>query len=168
MTDNASLTRSLILATSQVATTAQSAKAAQGAPVAPQWNTLSDDEKEALFLDICDELAQGQLLGRLRVANNVTGSQWWRYHETTPERRAIFARARIAQAHALAEMALMTAQDAHGESNEEVQARRLEVDTIKWLTSKIAPRIYGDKLELSGESVRVGVIALPEEQPPEL
>jgi len=37
--------------------------------------------------------------------------------------------------------------------NAEMQRRRLEVDTMKWLATKLAPRLYGDKtrLELEGE-----------------
>jgi hypothetical protein len=32
-----------------------------------------------------------------------------------------------------------------------VQKQRLQVDTRKWLLSKLAPKRYGDKLELSGD-----------------
>jgi len=32
-----------------------------------------------------------------------------------------------------------------------VQKQRLRVDTRKWLLSKMAPKKYGDKLELSGD-----------------
>lgn len=32
-----------------------------------------------------------------------------------------------------------------------VQKHRLQVDTRKWLLSKLAPRKYGDKLEVSGD-----------------
>lgn len=32
-----------------------------------------------------------------------------------------------------------------------VQKQRLQVDTRKWLLSKLAPKKYGDKLELSGD-----------------
>jgi|TARA_R110000782_G_scaffold101239_1_gene187916 hypothetical protein len=32
-----------------------------------------------------------------------------------------------------------------------VQKQRLRVDTRKWLLSKLAPKKYGDKLELSGD-----------------
>ena len=33
-----------------------------------------------------------------------------------------------------------------------VQKQRLQVDTRKWLLSKLAPKKYGDKLELSGDA----------------
>lgn len=32
-----------------------------------------------------------------------------------------------------------------------VQKQRLQVDTRKWLLSKLAPKKYGEKLELSGD-----------------
>jgi len=35
-----------------------------------------------------------------------------------------------------------------------VAKQRLQVDTRKWLLSKLAPRTYGDKLELSGDPKR--------------
>jgi hypothetical protein len=35
--------------------------------------------------------------------------------------------------------------------NAMVQKQRLRVDTRKWLLSKLAPKKYGDKLELSGD-----------------
>ena len=33
-----------------------------------------------------------------------------------------------------------------------VQKQRLQIDTRKWLLSKLAPKRYGDKLELSGDA----------------
>jgi hypothetical protein len=35
-----------------------------------------------------------------------------------------------------------------------VQKQRLQVDTRKWLLSKLAPKKYGDKLELTGDPER--------------
>ena len=32
-----------------------------------------------------------------------------------------------------------------------VQKQRLQIDTRKWLLSKLAPKKYGDKIELSGD-----------------
>jgi hypothetical protein len=33
-----------------------------------------------------------------------------------------------------------------------VQKQRLQVDSRKWLLSKMLPKIYGDKIELSGDA----------------
>lgn len=103
---------------------------------------------------------------------------------------APYARAREQQAHALAEEALKIAdgEDEEGEKRQEamveaiataddddkdrilqslqsvaVQRDRLRVDTRKWYTSKIAPKLYGDKLDVTsaGEKLQPGVVVLP-------
>jgi hypothetical protein len=33
-----------------------------------------------------------------------------------------------------------------------VQKQRLQVDSRKWLLSKMLPKVYGDKIELSGDA----------------
>ena len=40
--------------------------------------------------------------------------------------------------------------------------RKLQIDTRKWLLSKIAPRTYGDKLEISGDADNPLTVALVE------
>lgn len=57
-----------------------------------------------------------------------------------------YARATLIRMHVLADEIMDIADNA---SAEEVQAARLRVDTRKWLMSKIAPKVYGDKLDLT-------------------
>jgi hypothetical protein len=45
-----------------------------------------------------------------------------------------------------------------------VQRNRLMVDTIKWLVSKIAPRLYGDRVT-HDHRVMTGVVVLPPLEP---
>jgi hypothetical protein len=73
-----------------------------------------------------------------------------------------YARAREAQAHALAEELLEIADNGSNdwmqrndpnnpgylENGEHLQRSRLRVDARKWLTSKILPKSYGDKTEV--------------------
>lgn len=42
--------------------------------------------------------------------------------------------------------------DSGGTDTGAVQKQRLQVDTRKWLLSKLAPKKYGDKIELSGDA----------------
>ena len=56
-----------------------------------------------------------------------------------------YALARELQAHALADELLELADSA---TNENWQPVRLQVDTRKWLASKILPKSYGDKTEV--------------------
>lgn len=62
-----------------------------------------------------------------------------------PEFAAIYARARELQADAFADKLL---QRARLSTPETWQRDRLEVDTMKWLASKIFPKRYGEKLDV--------------------
>lgn len=46
--------------------------------------------------------------------------------------------------------------------NARVQARRLQVDTRKWYLSKVLPKLYGDKLDLTsgGEKLPTPILQL--------
>lgn len=90
----------------------------------------------------------------------------------------MYARAREAQAHALAELAITTADggDLFGTAvrlviakeadaaspavrsavisqltNAAIQRDRLRVDTLKWYTSKLAPKLYGERVTTEHE-----------------
>lgn len=62
-----------------------------------------------------------------------------------------YGRAREAQAHALAERAIAVSRSAYGRDTAGVAAARLEVDTLKWYVSKIAPRLYGERVMVEQE-----------------
>jgi hypothetical protein len=59
-----------------------------------------------------------------------------------------YTRARQAQAVMWAEEILEMADD----SDADHQRSRLQVDTRKWLLSKVLPKVYGDKVTLSGDT----------------
>lgn len=96
--------------------------------------------------EICQRLAQGESL------RSICDSQGMPYRRTVrgwvaddvEGFGAQYARAKEAQAHALAEDLLEIADAA---TNEDYQVARLRVDTRKWLASKILPKSYGDKVE---------------------
>lgn len=80
--------------------------------------------------------------------------RWMDKHKEFGERYAL---AKARQVELLAEEALDVAYngsgdtytDSHGNvrcDNEWVQRSRLKVDTIKWIASKLAPKIYGERV----------------------
>lgn len=85
-----------------------------------------------------------------------------------------YARAREAQAHALADDLLALADDGQNDwmadndpdnpgyklNGEHVQRSRLRYDARKWLASKILPKVYGEKLDLN-HSGTIGTLAMP-------
>jgi hypothetical protein len=73
-----------------------------------------------------------------------------------------YMRAKAVQCNWLAEYSMEIASDNSRDTytdekgkekcdHEWVQRSRLRVDTIKWYTSKLAPKLYGDKLQLTGD-----------------
>jgi hypothetical protein len=87
-------------------------------------------------------------------------------HDT--ELAALYARARSSQADALFEKIVQMAENTRPE---DANANRVKIDALKWVASKLAPRRYGDRLELehSGEQpnvvVRIGNTVIPQGGP---
>ncbi len=101
---------------------------------------------EALAAEICRRLADGELLCDIcrptRMPSRDTVRRW--QSENGPFRDR-YAAARDQQADALAEEAINIARNADADT---VAVCRLQIDTIKWLIAKIAPRRYGEKVVL--------------------
>lgn len=111
---------------------------------------------------ICERLANGESLRRICSDPDMpvqsTVFSWIHKNESFAKQ---YARAREAQMEAMAEEILQIADDASGDrietedgvriDNEFVQRSRLKVDTRKWLMSKMAPKKYGDKTQLTNQ-----------------
>ena len=68
-----------------------------------------------------------------------------------------YTRARAAGMDAYVDHARDVATDTARDPN----CRRVEIDTIKWIACKLAPKLYGDTREESATSLNVQVICLP-------
>jgi hypothetical protein len=96
--------------------------------------------------EVCERIGEGETVLEVAFSLAVSPKLVYRWG-AQPEYRDTYTRARIYQAHALAERALKIARTPT-DSLVEVARMRVEVDTIKWFTSKIAPKLYGDKLHI--------------------
>lgn len=98
--------------------------------------------------EICALIASGKSLRAVCEAKDMPGLRtvfgWLADH---PEFSHQYARAREAQADSLADEMLDIADDKSLDPND----RRVRLDTRKWLASKLRPKKYGEKLELSGD-----------------
>jgi hypothetical protein len=103
------------------------------------------DYTEALGDKICDQLTQGMSLVKICKADampaTVTIYKWLREH---PEFANNYARARDNQADYYADEILEIADNA-----EDPQKARLQVDTRKWVASKLKPKKFGDKIDMT-------------------
>lgn len=113
---------------------------------------------QAIADEICSRLAKGESLRKICgperddfLPGQNTVFKWLDENATFAKQ---YARARELQADAKFDEAWEIAELA---TVENVQVARLKVDTIKWQTAKLAPKKYGDKMDLTA------TILLPEE-----
>lgn len=111
---------------------------------------------------ICGQIAEGRSLRAVCEADNMPDkSTVFRWLAKDQAFRDQYARAREAQADAMAEEILEIADDSSGDVTEDSQGNeransefvnrsRLRVDARKWLLSKMAPKKYGEKLAIGG------------------
>lgn len=121
------------------------------------------DKLDAVGMDeICARTADCIPMRTIAADIGVSWATLTSYINATPERIEQYARAREAQADKLAEDILAIADDGMSDvyldadgnerTNQEVIARsRLRVDARKWLAGKMAPKKYGDKLDIDAK-----------------
>lgn len=128
--------------------------------------------------NICEQLALGNSMRTVCAADDMpamsTVFKWLRENEGFSEQ---YARAKQESADYMAEELLEIADDGTNDyiekeradgstytalDSEHVQRSRLRVDTRKWLMSKMKPKKYGEKLDLTtdGEKLPTPIIPL--------
>lgn len=110
---------------------------------------------------ICEEISAGRSLRTIctdeGMPDKATVFRWLAAHEAFRDQ---YARAREAQADAMLEEILEIADDGRSDSytddegnvrtdNDVIARSRLRVDARKWAMSKMAPKKYGEKLDLN-------------------
>lgn len=112
--------------------------------------------------EICERLGRGESLRSITrgerddfIPSETTVRRWLSGDEDWNESfRRQYAHARDVQADTIFDEILDIA-DEPATDGVEVQRNRLRVDARKWAASKLAPKKYGDKLELSGGTSNV-------------
>lgn len=112
---------------------------------------------------ICERLASGETLSSICKDPDMPAAGTvirWTVEDITF--RELYARAREAQAEVLVDEIIRIADEA-----DDAQLGRLKVDARKWVASKIMPKKYGDKIDVTsgGEkmpTVNVNVPPLPD------
>jgi len=105
---------------------------------------------EEIAEEICERVACGESLANIcRDEHMPAQSEVWRWCEKDREGfRGRFARAREAQAEHWADQLVDLADSVAGSSDSAlVAATKLQIDTRKWVASKLKPKRYGDRVE---------------------
>ena len=112
---------------------------------------------------ICERIADGESLRAICEGGaepNKSTVLRWLADENSAEFRDQYARAREVQADTLFDQILSIADDGSNDTYEtldgrevvnhdHIQRSRLRVDARKWMAGKLAPKKYGDKLDLN-------------------
>lgn len=131
-------------------------KAKEGKRKPLTWRT--PEERDACFAEVIEAMENGLSCFKACQAAGVAMGTFNLWLTESPEKADRYARARetlIARmAQELADIADEPAAltpDGKVDSAA-VQKQRLQVDTRKWLLSKLAPKKYGDRLEVAGDA----------------
>jgi len=105
-----------------------------------------------LAATILERIGEGELVteicGEPGMPARGTLFRWELAH---PEFRDAYMRARVRQAQAVAERAIL---DAKGATAENHAAQRLKYDAQRWLSGKLDPKRYGDKMQVDTRVIR--------------
>lgn len=103
---------------------------------------------------VCAHIAEGMTIGRLAEFLECSRPVLSFWINQTEERKEAVLRARKLKAEKLAEEALDIADQADETSVGGVNKARLQVETRKWMASKLNPEDYGEK---SGPQVNISI-----------
>jgi hypothetical protein len=131
-------------------------------------SSLKGETFETLTIDrLCDAVIAGESLREMAAVLGCTPMTVLRWIDRQPDGRELYmaAKREMAELYASDLMAVVNAEparDAFGRVDSgSVQHQRLKADSIKWVASKLLPKVYGEKLDLTSDGSRLG---LTEEQ----
>jgi hypothetical protein len=109
--------------------------------------------------EICKRMANGETLRKIVLDDHMpVSSAIYRWLDTNQIFKEQYTQARIKQADCYAEMIIDEAFGSH-----DAAIGRLRMDALKWAASKIAPKKYGDKVEVeqTGNTALTVSFAIP-------
>lgn len=133
------------------------------------WAKRTKEQKLKLVHSILIKIENGMSVRKACAEFNVSHRTFLDFISADEELSTHYARAKLEGIEKLAEELLEISDtspriNAFGNVDSgDVNARRLQIDTRKWLLSKLAPKKYGDRLELVGDAENPLVIKSPAE-----
>lgn len=121
-------------------------------------------DRDAIMRQVCDAISEGAFVNDAAKVAGTTAKSIREWAAESPELGALYAQARERQADYYAEQALELADAAIPGKGGDVDKVRVQVDTRKWLASKLNPRRFGDSKAVdvtSGGKPVSGVVMLP-------
>lgn len=130
--------------------------------MADVMNAIAEREQLAqLVVDLM--VSDGLSLRKACLRTGLDAARFLRAVDADPELAKQYARARQALLDKMADEILELADapvpvlDNGATDNALVRQRQLQVDTRKWFLSKLAPKIYGDRLDVQVSDTRISI-----------
>lgn len=131
----------------------------------------SKDQKDAILHSIFVKISNGSSARQAILESEINNSTFfeWLQKDTSKQYADSYARACEIRAEKLTDEILQIADEANADivgfdektgkpiiNGEAINRSRLKVDTRKWLAGKLAPKKYGDKIDVTskGESIQ--------------
>ena len=134
-------------------------------------NTLGRPTKysNALSETICEQIAQGKSLVNICGELDISYTQVMVWLSKYPDFTDKYARAREAQADWYADEIISVIDNAKSDRNE-IERAKIKIEALKWVASKLKPKKYGDKLDLTSAGERIeqpiyGGLSVPKKSP---
>ena len=109
---------------------------------------------ETVSDDICDRIANGKSLINICGELNLSYSQVMVWLRKYPDFTDKYARAREIQADWYADEIISVIDNAKSDRNE-IERAKIKIDALKWIASKLKPKKYGDKIDLTSNGDRI-------------
>jgi len=111
---------------------------------------------EILADDICERIAKGKSLINICGELNLSYSQVMVWLKKYPDFTDNYARAREAQADWYADEIISVIDNAKSDRNE-IERAKVKIEALKWVASKLKPKKYGDKIDLTSGGDRIEI-----------
>jgi hypothetical protein len=117
------------------------------------------EERDAVMVEVFDGMMEGRTLREIVVGLGVSESTVRKWLVADEHLGRMYESARLVMAQALAERALELVREV---APEEVSAKRLQVDTLRWAAERMNPKMFGGKLLGAGGKTQVKVQVVEE------
>ena len=125
---------------------------------------LNQIKRDETFLNIINSLIEGETIANTLKSNKdyPSPATFFNWLIDDPHKQKLYKYAREVLAHKLFDDLNDIAKgvDIENDSVVKVQRDRLRTDTIKFYISKILPKVYGDKIDVTSGGEAVNVVSL--------
>jgi hypothetical protein len=127
-------------------------------------NLIYPNSKESVWPTILDAIANGQSLSSILRREGMPSYSWAKLQlRTDPELRKQYDQALEDRGDRLAEELIKLAfaklpDDLDGRAQSAwVQHLRVKIDVLKWTASKLRPRVYGERIDVSVTNTQISI-----------